>query len=264
VTAARLSLRLADGVALEFALVPPGEFLMGGYGEGWYEEPRHRVRFHQGFYLGVYPVTQAQFAVFTAARNLNHENYFSDRPSHPAERMDWFQACGFCDWLQEICSDSIPPGFRASLPTEAQWEYACRAGTETEYYTGDGEAALDVAGWFDQNSGGSTQPVGQKVANAWGLHDMHGNVFEWCLDEWDAVAYSQRPEGVVDPVVGDVSASVESKNRVRVVRGGSWIDSAWNCRSAFRFRWSVDYRDWDLGFRACLVPGPVDRRARVK
>ncbi len=262
-TAARLSLRLAEGVALEFAWIPTGEFLMGGYGGRWTEEPRHRVRFDLGFYLGVYPVTQAQFAVFTAARNLNHKNYFSDRPSHPAENLNWLEACGFCDWLHEICSDSIPPGFRASLPTEAQWEYACRAGTETEYYTGDGEAALEAAGWFHQNSDDSTQPVGQKVANAWGLHDMHGNVDEWCLDEWDAVAYSKRPDGVVDPVVGDVSASEEGENRVRVVRGGSWGDSARLCRSAFRFWRSVDHYRY-LGFRACLVPGPVDRRARVK
>ena len=260
----RLSLRLAEGVALEFAWIPPGEFLMGGYGGWWAEEPRHRVRFHQGFYLGVYPVTQTQFAVFTAARNLNHKNYCPDRPSHPAENLNWMEACGFCDWLQEICSDSIPPGFRASLPTEAQWEYACRAGTETEYYTGDGKAALDAAGWFGQNSGGSTQPVGRKVANAWGLHDMHGNVDEWCLDEWDAAAYSKRPDGVVDPVVGDVSASAEGKNRDRVVRGGSWYDSAWNCRSAYRFWGSDVFRFRSLGFRACLVPGPVDRRAQVK
>jgi formylglycine-generating enzyme required for sulfatase activity len=264
VHADRLSLRLADGVALEFAWIPPGEFLMGGYGEYWDEEPRHRVRFDHGFYLGVYPVTQAQFAVFTAARNLSHENDFPDRPSHPAENLNWLEACGFCDWLQEICSVSIPPGFRASLPTEAQWEYACRAGTETEYYTGDGKAALDAAGWFGQNSGGSTQPVGRKVANAWGLHDMHGNVDEWCLDEWDAAAYSKRPDGVVDPVVGDVSASAEGKNRDRVVRGGSWFGSAGLCRSADRDWWSVVYRFRFLGFRACLVPGPVDRRAQVK
>ncbi len=263
-TAARLSLRLAEGVALEFAWIPPGDFLMGDYGGWWYEEPRHRVRFDLGFYLGVYPVTQAQFAVFTAARNLSHGNGFPGQPNHPAENLNWLEACGFCDWLQEICSDSIPPGFRASLPTEAQWEYACRAGTETEYYTGDGEAALDAAGWFGWNLAGSTKPVGQKVANAWGLYDMHGNVDEWCLDEWDAVAYSKRPDGVVDPVVGDLSASAEGKNRDRVVRGGSWYDSAGYCRSAFRGWRSVVNRSWFRGFRACLVPGPVDRRARVE
>ena len=254
--APRLIINLTRDVKLELAWIPPGEFLMGAYGEYPAEEPRHRVHITSGFYLGVFPVTQAQFEVFTRAQKIDHKNGFPGKPNHPAENMDWTEALGFCDWLNQNFAQEFS-GFQATLPTEAQWEYACRAGTQTEYYTGDGEAALAEAGWYRGNSSYETQEVGRKLHNIWGLHDMHGNVDEWCIDEWDEFAYAKRVDGVEDPVVWDG----EWQSRVRVVRGGGWNDSARYCRSSIRFRWSQDYRFRYLGFRACLALGPLVRRA---
>ncbi len=157
----------------------------------------------------------------------------------------------------------------ATLPTEAEWEYACRAGTETEYHTGDGATALAEAGWFGEDvDSGSTHPVGRKRANAWGLHDMHGNVDEWCFDVYDQDAYTVRVDGVADPghadrwrvLQGAVVASEregEASIPVRAFRGGSWYIAARNCRAPYRVKNWPGNRVADIGFRVCLVPGPV-------
>ena len=241
---------LARGVTMRFRRIDPGEFRMGGRGEYADEEPIHRVRITRPFYLGVYPVTQAQFAVWTKLKGVDHKNHFGGK-NHPAENLDWNQATQYCDWLNEDCHARFPAGFVATLPTEAQWEYACRAGTDTQYNTGDGAAALARTGWYDESS---THPVGEKEPNSWGLCDMHGNVWEWCKDVWDEHAYQRRVDGITDPV----SALDEgSKVPGRVMRGGSWNDTARGCRSAVRNRWRPDFRNWDTGFRVCLVPGPA-------
>jgi formylglycine-generating enzyme required for sulfatase activity len=121
-----------------------------------------------------------------SGRVPTHENHFANKPDHPAENMDWNQAAAFCEWINKTRRKQLPAGYIAGLPTEAQWEYACRAGTETEFYTGDGEAALQEARWFGEDvDKGSTHPVRLKKPNAFGLYDMHGNVDEWRRDAWD-------------------------------------------------------------------------------
>jgi len=141
------------------------------------------------------------------------------------------------------------PGQELQLPTEAQWEYACRAGSTTEYCNGDDEAALQRVGWYRKNSKKETHPVGELAANAWGLHDCHGNVWEWCEDWWDEEAYARND--CTDP-------TGPQAEYVRVVRGGSFGNVARDARAAWRFAWiyaySHDLRSQLLGFR-CLSSG---------
>ncbi len=225
---------------------------MGSRGEYPDEEPVHLVKITCGFYLGLYPVTQEQFAVW----NKEHENGFPADLRRPVERVTWNEAEEYCAWLNDRSQVTWPPvlnEFVAGLPTEAQWEYACRAGTETEFYTGDGESALAAAGWYDGNSQFQTHPVGCKEPNDYGLYDMQGNVWEWCADVYDADAYKARVDGVRDP---DNSQKRGSGDVRRVVRGGSWYGSAWVCRAAYRIGFRPGDRCRDLGFRVCLFPGP--------
>ncbi len=236
-----------------FRCIPAGSFQMGSRGYFSQEEPIHQVEITRDFWLAETPTTQAQFAIWTNAEKIKHENRFSDRPTHPAENMDWHQAVAYCKWLTETKSHEFPAGFEmACLPSEAQWEYACRAGTNTDYYTGDGEEALVEAGWHSEEwEQGSTHPVAQKKPNVLSLYDMHGNVWEWCQDNWDENAYRERPDGVCDPVVeaGD--------NQRRVLRGGSWNFSANGCRSASRVWVDAGGRVGNYGFRVCLVRSPA-------
>ncbi len=262
-----LPIPLTDSIKMEFRLIPPGRFRMGSRA-GWAnEEPAQLVEITQPFYLGKYPVTQEQFAVWTRAENIDHKNGFPDNPQHPAEQLDWHQAQSFCDWLTQTCLaqarlQGLPPDTVAGLPTEAQWEYACvRRDHEAhltscplEYHTGDGEAALAVAGWYSGNAEGKTHPVGQKVPNDSGLHDMHGNVWEWCHDKWDQFAYAKRVDGVSDRRIIEQDAG---ENLRRVVRGGSWLDSARYCRASCRVWRGPGDRGGYQGFRVCLFPGPV-------
>jgi formylglycine-generating enzyme required for sulfatase activity len=247
------TLTLAPGVEMAFVWIPPGEFVMGERGQYPDEEPRHRVRITQGFHLGATPVTQAQFGVWTSALAKRgkvppdgaHENDFKGPPAHPAENVSWRDSAMYCAWLTARFGDAAAaPGTTpangrlgrhvATLPTEAEWEYACRAGTTTEYWSGDGEAALRAVGWFDGNAEGSTQPVRRLTPNPWGLYDVHGNVREWCWDLWDTAAYAQRPDGVPDPghavragwwaqYGADPATGLPGAgDPVRVLRGGSW------------------------------------------
>jgi len=172
----------------------------------------------------------------------------------------------WCGWLQQNQRSPVltwkpsrakKPHFEGiTLPSEAQWEYACRAETDTEYSSGNGPGALDKVGWYEANSGGRTRAVGGKAANDFGLHEMHGNVWEWCRDAWDELAYRRREryDGVADPEVTE--AMVGKPDPDRVVRGGSWVDWAWFCRSALRIRRRPDNRGGSQGFRVCLFPGP--------
>jgi formylglycine-generating enzyme required for sulfatase activity len=162
--------------------------------------------------------------------------------SYPVENVSWDDTREFCRKLtaRELALGRLPAGYEYSLPTEAQWEYACRAGTSGTY---GGTGRLDSMGWHDDNSAGSTHPVGQMQANAWGLYDMHGNVWEWCND-W----YGADPSGAVtDPAGPDVAAR-------RVYRGGGWRNSASFCRSAIRGLRVPGDRCFDLGFRLALRP----------
>ena len=151
---------------------------------------------------------------------------------YPAENLSWYEARGFCEWLNET---GLTKGEGvAGLPSEAQWEFACAGGEQTEYENGDGVAALKAAGWFDENSEGKTQPVRSKQANLFGLYDMHGNLWEWCRDAWDSEAYAKRKRNAEDPEV--YLEGEETSGSERVLRGGSWFYTAAYCRSAFRSR----------------------------
>ena len=236
------------GLEMAFRRIPAGRFRMGARGVYAEEEPVHEVKIPQDFWMAETPVTQEQFAVWKP----EHENGFAGKAKHPAENMTWHDAAAFCEWLTKLCRADLPPRMVARLPMEAEWEYACRAGTVTEYHTGDGEEALKEAGWYYGNSGSQTHPVGEKLRNDWWLHDMHGNVWEWCEEVWDADAYKRR----VDGHAAERSAQPAERNQPRVLRGGSWSDTAWRCRSAIRFRNEPGYWNRVMGFRVCLVPGP--------
>jgi formylglycine-generating enzyme required for sulfatase activity len=242
---------------------------MGSRGYYDAEEPIHTVTIAEPFWLAETPVTQAQFALWTRADGIEHKNKFEGRPEHPAENLDWRQAMAYCAWLTRVKAGEMPPGFDlACLPTEAEWEYACRAGTDTEYHLGDGVGALAETGWFGEEwDSGTTHPVGWKRPNAFGLFDMHGNVWEWCLDVFDPKAYRKRSDNRVGHAWSIQDAGVDAEtwesgkpteaNANRVLRGGSWYRAAWFCRSACRFRRRPGGRFRDDGFRVCLVRGPA-------
>jgi len=263
------TLDLGEGVTLDLQYVPAGTFWMGSSGGDADERPRHRVRISQGFWLGRTPVTLGQYQRFHKDHRNNFSDAVSDELQHPVIRVSWHEAMQYCDLLmQEIQRrDKGWAKWVATLPTEAQWEYACRGEAdgglvETDYWNGDGEQALTEIGWFGRNSDGRLHRVGTKQrGNAWGLHDMHGLVWEWCQDVYDPQAYGRSGNLTVDPVnlvdKGDIDAR-------RVLRGGSWNCSAAGCRSAIRDWSRADYRFRFDGFRVALVPGPSRAKSRNK
>jgi uncharacterized protein (TIGR02996 family) len=221
---------LSEESALEMVLIPPGSFLMGSPddepGRMSDEGPRHRVTLTRGFWLGVCPVTQGQWQ---AVMGDNPSRFHGSR--RPVEQVRFADCQTFC---AELAHRTGSP-FR--LPTEAEWEYACRAGTTTAYHVGVSLSAEQ--GCFDGHWGEKTIPVGQFAPNAWGLYDMHGNVWEWCLDgkRWYGVSE------VIDPR--------DQTSGVPVARGGAWVSESWLCRSAGR--WSdPGRRHGSLGFRLAL------------
>lgn len=253
-----VTLNLAARIPLTLQRIEPGSFRMGSRGYDHDEEPMHRVEITRPYYIGIFPVTQAQFSVWTTKCCIEHKNGFPNHPNHPAGNLDWLQAVAFCQWLNETCATEIPPGYRAGLPSEAEWEYACRAGTNTEYWSGDGEAALSKVGWWSGNAKGTTHPVGafgEAGRNLFGLSDIHGHVLEWCDDGGDEHAYKKRIDGVRDPLV-PVSSN-DWKTGFRAMRGGSFAFSSWECRSARRNRWTPVFRFDFQGLRVCLFSGPI-------
>ena len=211
-------------------------------------------------------MTQAQFSVWTSDEGVDHSNHFSNRPDHPAENLNWHEATTFCEWLTKHHANRFPSGMSlARLPIEAEWEYACRGDSPnpafhdaTEFTDGDGTAALQSAGWFTENSGDSTQPVRTRSCNRFGLYDMHGNVWEWCADQWDPLAYRSRWDGITAAETLQLMTVGGTQNTDRVLRGGSWRNTAIWCRSACRYGCPADARDRYFGLRVCLVhsPGP--------
>ena len=200
--------------------------------------------------MGVYEVTNAQWQ-----RVMGSEPSKWKDVDRPVEQVSWEDATEFCRKLSALAEERRA-GREYRLPTEAEWEYACRAGSTTQYCFGDDESKLGEYGLFDKNSGSETHPVGQKKANAWGLFDMHGNVWEWCSD-WKEEGYGSK--AVSDP-------QGPSGGSRRVFRGGSWYYTAWNCRSAFRFGVDPSCRYDSLGFRLALSPSgaqPVPPEAAV-
>ena len=236
-TRVRIVLEAKD-LAMEFVWIPPGEFRMGSTGRHAYsdEKPVTRVRITQGFWLGKYEVTQRQWQAVMGNNPSRFKNCGGDCP---VERVSWNDVQEFINRL-----NGRSGGRRYRLPTEAEWEYAARAGTRTDTYAGDitkprgNDPVLNRIAWYDENSGNRTHPVGRKSPNPWGLHDMLGNVLEW-VGDWKG----DYPGGLVTDPTGPRSGSY------RVNRGGSWIFSARYCRSAYRFSFSPGDRFGSLGFR---------------
>jgi formylglycine-generating enzyme required for sulfatase activity len=227
---------LENSIGMKLKLLPAGTFTMGEAGGDSDERP-HEVTLSRPFYLGVNEVTNAQWR--RVMGNVPSTWKDADRP---VEQVSWEEAVEFCRKLSELPAEK-KAGRVYRLPTESEWEYACRAGTTTRYSFGDAEGKLGEHGWFDTNSGGETHPVGKKRPNPWGLYDMHGNLFEWCSD-W----YGEYPKDAVTDPQGPSGASA------RVFRGGCWNFSARACRSASRFRYDPLFRLplHYLGFRLAL------------
>lgn len=209
-----------------------------------YEKPAHSVTLTRPFYMGKYTITSAQYK----AAMGNYPSPFRGAQL-PVHNVSWDDAMEFCKKLNTLLNDNA---LNAHLPTEAQWEYACRAGTQSLFYSGNLESDLDAVGWFNKNSGGKMHAVGEKKANAFGLYDMHGNILQWCSD-WFGPFYSNS--ATIDPK-GPESVAVRFESiPSRVLRGGSWIDSSTYCRSASRsIVYPQDSRHVNFGFRIVLTP----------
>ncbi len=216
--------------------IPGGTFVMSAV-QG--SDNDTRVTISRGFWLGRTEVTQEQWQA--VMENVPRPSRFkgSDRP---VERVSWVLAMEFCRKLtdRERAVGRLPESYEYTLPTEAQWEYACRAGT-----TGAFAGEIGALAWYELNSGGQTHPVAQKLPNAWGLYDMHGNVIEWCAD-----GYSGYPGGAVTDPMTDYSGP--SSGSSRIVRGGGWSSSAGQCRSASRTWQGLNFGG--SGFRLALAP----------
>ncbi len=216
-----------NGVSLEMIYVPGGRFNMGSpEGDGSdSERPLHEVTV-PSFYIGKHQVTQEQWQSVMGA----NPSVFKDGKNLPVETISWNDAKEFCKKLSRMT------GKEYRLPSEAEWEYACRAGT-----TGDYAGDLDALGWYDGNASGKTHPVGEMEPNAYGLHDMHGNVWEWCEDVWHDTYDGAPNDGKAWLSGGDTGR--------RVLRGGSWNYNGNYCRSADRGRFAAGYRYISIGFR---------------
>ena len=231
-----------NNIEVPFCWCPPGKFKMGSpqteVGRGA-DEDQVDVELTRGFWMGQSAVTQE---LYEAVMQTNPSGFKGMR--RPVEQVTWDEASLFCQKLDTKWKDSdmLPQGWTLTLPTEAEWEFACRAGTATAYSFGNSEADLSPYAWFDINADKATHDVGQKRPNPWGLFDMHGNVWEWCADWGD-----QKLTGGKNPV-GPSSGSI------RVFRGGSWFYYASFCRSACRSRNLPGFRSRFLGMRVAGVP----------
>lgn len=229
---------------------PAGTFMMGSPEDeegGYSDETQHEVTLTRAFLMSQYTVTQE---LYEAVMGENPSHFKGQ--THPVEQVSWYDAVRFCNALSAklgltpaycigagdepaVSCDFTSPGFR--LPTDAEWEYAYRAGTTTRYYNGDSDSGLDDIAWYWDNASNTTHPVGQKTPNAWGLYDMAGNVWEWCWD-WKA-DYPGKTTDYTGPETGNY----------RVLRGGSWNNDECNARAANRNYHYPDSRHYRFGFR---------------
>ena len=234
-------------IELEMIKCPAGEFLMGSpKGEKGRDlkEIQHKVILSDSFMIGKYEVTQKQYK---AVMGKNPSKFKND--SQPVELVNWNDAKEFCEKLNTKFSSSIPSGFKFDLPTEAQWEYACRAGTNSSLGNGKELTTeykcdnLDEIGWYAKNSKFTTHPVGQKQPNSWGIYDMQGNVSEWCRD-YDGSFVEGEAKDPLGP----------EKGTDRIIKGGNYNVNAKFCRSAIRLNANPKTKDMKTGFRVALVP----------
>jgi len=225
---------ITNSIGMELVLIPAGSFRMGGdkkleQAED-HETPRHIVKISKTFYMGKYEVTQSQWSEIM---NNNPSEFKDD--IRPVERVSWNDVQEF---IQKL--NNKEETIKYSLPTEAEWEYAARADTESTYcFSGDIKILSQYA-WYRKNSAGKTHPIGQLKPNAWGLYDVHGNVHEWCQDWFDRNYYSQSPSN---------SPLGPSSGLAKVSRGGDWGSEDWYCRCASRSLSSPNRRSNRLGFR---------------
>ena len=256
----------------EMAYIPPGTFMMGSplsEAERRSDETEHQVTLTRGFWMGKYEVTQGEYLDVLGSNPSYFRNgrapfspgnggAVTNELRHPVESVSWFDATNYCGKLtaREVGAGRIPAGWGYRLPTEAEWEYACRGGTTAAFHYGaalrEGMANFNIQYEYDSTVGtittsktylGRTSDVGSYASNAYGLYDMHGNVWEWCQD-WSGT----YPGTVTDPVGPTTGSS-------RVARGGSWYYDGGGCRSAFRSSIYPDYGLYVIGFRVVLSPG---------
>lgn len=225
---------ITNSIGMELVLIPTGSFVMGGDWEAEQadenELPRHEVALSKPFYIGRFQVTQAQWQAIMGS----NPSQFVGRDL-PVETVSHDDACRF---IEELNRKEDTQVYR--LPTEAEWEYAARAGTQSTYCFGSKIRELASYGWYQRNSGAETHPVGRLAPNDWGLYDMHGNVHEWCADWFDRHYYANSPS--VDP-------AGPAKGIARTLRGGDWGSGDWYCRCAIRSLSSPDRRSPRVGFR---------------
>jgi len=230
---------------IEMLLIPAGEFIMGSDQGQDDEKPPHRVKI-DAFYLDKFEVTQEDYEKMMGRNPAKFKG--ADRP---VERVSWFAAIQYCNMrsareglspcydLQTLKCNFQADGYR--LPTEAEWEYACKAGTNTIYYFGNTTSRLGQYAWYKANANKTSHPVGQKRPNPWGLYDMLGNVWEWCNDFYDqAYYYKKQQENPTGPAEGDE----------RVLRGGSWASTARYTRSSVRYSETPGFADVCFGYEA--------------
>lgn len=269
-----------NSIGMKFVLIPPGEFLMGGTAteieetlravDTYWQElirceaPQHKVTLTQPIYLGIHEVTNVQYG------NVMGKNSFPpDKAHHPVVWVTWNDAAEFCTKLSgkeqlkpvyfrngETVRMMSGDGYR--LPTEAQWEFACRAGTTTRFWTGDREESLAQAGWFGLGQIDRSHAVGELKANPLGLYDIHGNVWEWVQDSWDPAYYRQLQENPTPDPSGPPSEGPE-----RVLRGGDWCYGARYCRASTRRHFPQKSHYNIFGFRVALAVDAVKATART-
>jgi formylglycine-generating enzyme required for sulfatase activity len=230
---------VTNSIGMKLLLIPPGESLMGSPKSSTsyaVERPMHQVRITRAFCLGAFPVTQAEYERVMGV----NPSCFTGDPNRPVDNVSWEDAREFLRRLSALPEEEVA-GHVYGLPTEAQWEYACRVGSITPWCFGDDPDRLGEHAWFLDNSGHETHPVGRKAANPWGLYDMYGNLWEWCEDWFGATYYGESP--------GDDPAGPPS-GTYRILRGGSWACPVWNTCSASRHWLLADSRVSHAGFRA--------------
>jgi formylglycine-generating enzyme required for sulfatase activity len=236
---------VSNGIGMKLIAVPAGEFMQGVSGDQdaeaiESERPAHRVKISKPFYFGVYEVTQKEYRTVMSDAPWAGRLYVQEGDAIAASYVSWEDATAFCKKLTE--RERKP--YR--LPTEAEWEYTCRAGAKTVYSFGDKESRLGEFGWYTENADDAGEKfahlVGRKPPNSFGLYDMHGNVYEWCQDVFDENAYGKRGDLTVNPLVTSGSPN-------RVNRGGSWNAAARLARSSCRTWNSPRYSLFDIGFR---------------
>ena len=260
-----------NSVGMRFVLIPPGTFMMGSRDSamevarrcampnaqgGWFydEHPRHKVTLTSAYYMATDEVTQGCYEAVTTPERKETDKKISDEypdefkgTNNPVVKVSWSDAEKFCKTLGAL---DVEEGRQYSLPTEAQWEYACRAGTSAPFSFGETISTDQVNYHGDYTYGdgrkgkhrGKTLPVGSLPPNAWGLYDMHGNVSEWCADRYGN--YGSAAES--DPLGPE-------EGRARVLRGGSWRSYPGACRCGFRLRWEERSSSYNVGFRVCCA-----------